>query len=220
VPLAIDAPPARGDLPGIDAVPPSPAIPGAADMPTSIFAASTVDDGDLDAVREAAEGFDLPVVTVARVGYRISENQVRYYDSGTAAAAARLATTIGGVARDFTGSAADPPPGTLEVYLAGEAAEAPPPPPVASAPAPVAPPPQSRTERLREGVMFHDGTEMTSADVVSSMRFHMRTAKPCMSWVKTLFHNASRNLHIDRLWPTSDSRMKWNARRSWKKKPR
>lgn len=153
VPLAIDAPPARGDLPGIDAVPPSPAIPGAADMPTSIFAASTVDDGDLDAVREAAEGFDLPVVTVARVGYRISENQVRYYDSGTAAAAARLAAAIGGVARDFTGSAADPPPGTLEVYLAGEAAEAPPPPPVASAPAPVAPPPQSRTERLREGVI-------------------------------------------------------------------
>jgi peptide/nickel transport system substrate-binding protein len=27
--------------------------------------------------------------------------------------------------------------------------------------------------KLREGVMFHDGTEMTSADVVSSVQFHM-----------------------------------------------
>ena len=25
---------------------------------------------------------------------------------------------------------------------------------------------------LREGVLFHDGTEMTAADVVSSMEFH------------------------------------------------
>lgn len=152
-PAAIDVPPARGVLPGIDAVPPSPVIPGAADMPTSIFAASTVDDGDLDAVREASEGFGLPVVTVARVGYRISENQVRYYDTGTGAAAARLAAAIGGVARDFTGSASDPPPGTLEVYLAGEAAEAPPPQPVASAPAPPARRPQGATERLRESVI-------------------------------------------------------------------
>jgi hypothetical protein len=64
---------------------------------------------------------------IARVSYSVSRTHVRYYHADDAANALRVAETMGGEARDFTGFSPKPRVGTLELYLAGssgaEAAE-------------------------------------------------------------------------------------------------
>lgn len=108
--------------PATDLEPPKPILPGAEGLSVSIFAASTVEDETVETTQGVVSFYDLPVRTVTRVGYRISQNQIRFYDASSAEAAARLAEEIGAISRDFTNSNANPPPGTLEVYLAGDAA--------------------------------------------------------------------------------------------------
>jgi len=129
--------------PATDLAPPKPILPGAEGLSVSIFAASTVEDEDVEAAQGIVDVYDLPVRTVTRVGYRISQNQVRFYDATSAEAAERLAAEIGAISRDFTNSNASPPPGTLEVYLAGDAAPS-------SAPVRRQP---SEAERLRNSVI-------------------------------------------------------------------
>lgn len=144
--------PAAGVIPRAEPGPPGPVIPGAEDMSVFVFAAATTDDAVVGTARRAAEGFNLPVRAVSRVNYAISRANVRFYDAASGAAANRLAAEIGAVSRDFTGSDLNPPPGTIEIYLAGEAAEAPPR-PTARATAPARRPQVSEAERRRDSVL-------------------------------------------------------------------
>ncbi|MDJ1007886.1 MAG: hypothetical protein QNJ13_08685 [Paracoccaceae bacterium] len=141
--LALTPAPETGAPPNADIVPPEAIIIGASALPVSVFAAESVEQSVVDEARGTAESLNLPVRAVSRVGYRISQNQVRYYDATSAAAAARLAEELGAVARDFTGSDFNPPPGTLEVYLAG----------VSLSPPPQRRPQVSAAERLRNNVL-------------------------------------------------------------------
>lgn len=146
--------PAADAAPPVDRVPPKPMIVGAEDMALWIFAAASADEDTIATAQTILEDYGLPLRAVTRVGYRISDNQVRFYDATTAAAAERLAKDIGAVARDFTGSNADPSPGTLEIYLAGEPTETELPRPVAR-PVETAQRPEQRSapERLLEGLL-------------------------------------------------------------------
>lgn len=56
----------------------------------------------------------------ARVGYKVSQSNVRFYHRQDAAKAAALAKDAGALLRDFTGSKSKTPTGVIELYLAGE----------------------------------------------------------------------------------------------------
>ncbi|WP_425091511.1 hypothetical protein [Tropicimonas sp. S265A] len=143
-PDALGVAPAAGALPAAGLSPPAPAIPGATSMAMAIFAAGTVVDDAIETTQTVVESYGLPVVAIRRVGYRISQNHVRYYDASTAAAASLLATKIGGIARDFTRSGVNPEPGTLEIYLAGSST---------AASRPARAPQPSAEDRLRNSVI-------------------------------------------------------------------
>jgi len=151
-PVTLARAPAAGVIPRAESGPPGPVIPGAEDMSVFVFAATTTDDPVIGIARRAAEDLNLPVRAVSRVNYTISQANVRFYDAASGAAANRLATEIGAVSRDFTGSDLNPAPGTLEIYLAGEAAEAPPR-PTARAAAPARQPRATEAERRRDSVL-------------------------------------------------------------------
>ena len=89
-----------------------------------IFAPTSVGEDVLASTRSVADRLNFSVEAVNRVAYRISRNQVRFYDADSAEAAARLAEEIGAVPRDFTTSDVNAAPGALEVYLAGRSAGA------------------------------------------------------------------------------------------------
>ncbi len=79
-----------------------------------------------------------------RVDFVISRSNVRYFHAEDSRAAARLAGEIGAQARDFTGYDPAPPPGTIEVWLAGRGGE------TAAAPAKNATPRPQQTSRDQE----------------------------------------------------------------------
>ena len=69
------------------------------------------------------EGFR--VQDTGSVSYRISATHVRHYHPSDGDGAARVAEAVGGASRDFTGFRPLPPPGTIEVWLAGNPRPAP-----------------------------------------------------------------------------------------------
>ncbi|MEL7027015.1 MAG: hypothetical protein AAGO57_07290 [Pseudomonadota bacterium] len=141
----------RQDLPAIDPVPPKPFIPGADLLSIWVFAPGAVADDKIAAVGSTLNKFDLAVERVSRVGFRISQDQVRFYDLASAEAAAKLAQKIGATARDFTSARGGPPVGRVEIYLAGESGVNPRPRPAARAP--VRRPQISDAERRRQNVL-------------------------------------------------------------------
>lgn len=143
--------PAAGVMPEVDPVPPRQMISGAEAKSVFVFAAATTGEDIVGSVQGVAESFNLPVRAISRVGYGISEDQVRFYDTPSAAAARRLAEEIGAALRDFTRSDLNPPDGTIEIYLAGEAADVPQPPSTASPPA--RRPQLSEAQKLRNTVL-------------------------------------------------------------------
>ncbi len=56
----------------------------------------------------------------ARVGFRVSQSNVRFYHRQDAAKAAALAKDAGALLRDFTGAKTKTPSGVVELYLAGD----------------------------------------------------------------------------------------------------
>jgi hypothetical protein len=83
-------------------------------------AASSQGDA-LAALRDA--GFD--AAAPGRVGVRISRTHVRHYHAADLALAEEVAAAVGGEARDFTDFRPLPPPGTIELWLAGAPRAAP-----------------------------------------------------------------------------------------------
>ncbi|MEM9707332.1 MAG: hypothetical protein AAF871_00950 [Pseudomonadota bacterium] len=109
-----------GLAPSLEVAPPSLVIQsdGAA-LQATLYAPSTLSEDDVAATAASISSTSIAVGSVQTVEFRVSQNQVRYFDIDSARAAERLADAIGAVARDFTGFDPSPPPGTLEIYLAG-----------------------------------------------------------------------------------------------------
>ncbi len=68
----------------------------------------------------AIESFGFSIGTAQTAGFRISENQVRFFHPEDINAAGALADAVGARVRDFTSFRPAPPPGTLEIYLNAE----------------------------------------------------------------------------------------------------
>jgi hypothetical protein len=99
-------------------------LPPGADIPATIRihlpnGSSQARFTTMAAVVQAA-GFD--DVRSARTPYSIRETQVRYFHPEDAAAAAIVADRTGAQIRDFTDYRPSPPPGSIEVWVAGRAA--------------------------------------------------------------------------------------------------
>ena len=148
VPLSLDT----STAPALEQTPvettPQPLTPEAIARPIWIFAPSSVGQDVINTSQSVAEQLNLSVQAVNRVGYRISQSQVRYYDRDSAEAAARLAAEIGAIPRDFTTSDVNAAPGTLEIYLAGRSTVA-----RAQTTAPRRAQPSNDLDRLRSSVI-------------------------------------------------------------------
>lgn len=147
----------RETAPGVDragdAPPPKSVTPEAIGTPIWIFASANVGEDVIETTQFAVESFDLSLQAVNRVNYRISRNQVRYYDLASAETAERLAAEIGAIPRDFTAADVNPPKGTLEIYLAGDAIVARSESSVSSPTVPVKKPQSSEVDSLRNSLI-------------------------------------------------------------------
>ncbi|NNJ66924.1 MAG: hypothetical protein HKP54_02695, partial [Boseongicola sp.] len=94
-----------------DVAAPSPIVTDGIERPLWIFAPGSVSDEVLETTRSTAENLNLSVQAINRVNFRISTNQVRYYDQASSAAAEQLAARLDAVPRDFTTSGIDAQPG-------------------------------------------------------------------------------------------------------------
>lgn len=86
----------------------------------SLFAPGSLAGGEVEAMvaRLSGAGFDLS--DPSRVGFSISQSNIRYYHAQDAEVAAAVAEASGALLRDFTGSGSSAPPGTIELWLAGD----------------------------------------------------------------------------------------------------
>ena len=123
-PEADPAPPVpKQQTPAIDAEWPPPDKPIqsiSADIslfiPTRVPEAATIEAIEILTQRKSGG------IETARVNYTVRQTQVRFYHPADADNAAKAAEALGGVSRDFTGSASKTQPGRIEIYLAGSGA--------------------------------------------------------------------------------------------------
>ncbi|WP_170324440.1 hypothetical protein [Ruegeria arenilitoris] len=107
------------------------ALPSAAAEPTEtstgaggaafrLYAPNKLPQGAVDSVVAELTTTGHELSGAARVGYRVSESNVRFYHRQDAAKAAALAKDAGALLRDFTGARTKTPSGVVELYLAGD----------------------------------------------------------------------------------------------------
>ncbi|WP_170428258.1 hypothetical protein [Ruegeria arenilitoris] len=107
------------------------ALPGAAVEPTEtstgaggaafrLYAPNKLPQGAVDSVVASLTTTGHELSGAARVGYRVSQSNVRFYHRQDAAKAAALAKDAGALLRDFTGARTKTPSGVVELYLAGD----------------------------------------------------------------------------------------------------
>ena len=78
-----------------------------------------VPQSDAEAAVSAAATLGIPVDQTRRASVSISRTNIRYFHAEDAEAATRLASALGGIARDFTNFNPPPSVGTIEVWLEG-----------------------------------------------------------------------------------------------------
>lgn len=121
-----DAPLPTQALPAVFSAPEAPAAKAPAASlfpgPVVVNAPVSVADADLAEAVDRLGAAGVPVGDPSRVGFTVSESNVRYFHAADAEAAAAIADTLGARLRDFTSFAPAPPAGTIEVWLAGNGA--------------------------------------------------------------------------------------------------
>ena len=85
-----------------------------------LFAPASVSDKAVQSVVAGLQTTGHEVSGTARVGFGISQSNVRYYHPQDAEKAAALAKDAGALLRDFTGSRSKTPNGIVELWLAGK----------------------------------------------------------------------------------------------------
>lgn len=106
-------------LPGDDVQPPV-ASSGAEGAEFRLYAPNTLPQDAVDSVVADLTGTGHELNATARVGFRVSQSNVRFYHRQDAAKAADLAEDAGALLRDFTGANTKTPRGVVELYLAGK----------------------------------------------------------------------------------------------------
>ncbi|WP_170330811.1 hypothetical protein [Ruegeria arenilitoris] len=85
-----------------------------------LYAPNRLSDDDVDTVVADLTTTGHELSGTARVGFRVSQSNVRFYHRQDAAKAAALAEDAGALLRDFTGSKSKTPSGVVELWLAGK----------------------------------------------------------------------------------------------------
>jgi hypothetical protein len=85
-----------------------------------LFAPGSVPGAEVEAMVERLSGSGFDLSDPSRVGFTISQSNIRYYHAQDAEVAAAVAQASGALLRDFTGSGSSAPPGTIELWLAGD----------------------------------------------------------------------------------------------------
>ncbi len=106
-------------LPGEDAKPSNPSASGGG-ASFRLYAPNKIPNDAVDSFVAELTTTGHELSGTARVGYKVSQSNVRFYHSQDAAKAAALAKDAGALLRDFTGSKSKTPTGVIELYLAGE----------------------------------------------------------------------------------------------------
>ncbi|NNK68449.1 MAG: hypothetical protein HKO95_17125, partial [Rhodobacteraceae bacterium] len=96
-------------------------LPGAENAVIHIHAPATVNAEVVNGVAATLTEAGFTVNPPNRVNFAIGSDQIRYYHVEDAVLAARLASAIDAVARDFTNFSPAPAIGTLEIWIAGNA---------------------------------------------------------------------------------------------------
>ncbi|SFC23717.1 hypothetical protein [Tropicimonas isoalkanivorans] len=115
-----------------------------------LFAPGGVAEATVGALTAELNAVGYELRSSARVGFSISQSNVRYYHTQDAALAAALAEDTGALLRDFTSKGASVPPGTVELWLAGESGGAAPAKPKPAASQAVARQPTVRQPTVRQ----------------------------------------------------------------------
>ncbi|WP_347312278.1 hypothetical protein [Defluviimonas sp. SAOS-178_SWC] len=121
---------AAGDVPlsaqSLPAAYSAPDLPGTTASAATLFAGpvilhapESVADAALTEIVSQLGAAGVPVGEPTRVGFTVSESNVRYFHFADAEAATAIAEAIGARLRDFTSFDPSPPTGTIEVWLAG-----------------------------------------------------------------------------------------------------
>lgn len=158
---ALPRPPTGVSAPSVESLPSLtvdvavPTIAGAETLAVRIFAAATAEQSEVDAIQGELLLAGVSSISISRVNYRISADHLRFYDSGTGSPAISLGGRIDVDVRDFTQANVSPPPGTVEVYVAGEATPPASPPVAAQAQPTLRSPPTvlSREQQLRNSIL-------------------------------------------------------------------
>jgi hypothetical protein len=139
VPEAAELPPLPVLAPATSPLPRrSPTIPAVPPPPLAIvkmMAPSRLTGDEVAAQAESLRAAGYELGDPNRVNFTVSATHVRYYAASDREAAITLADTVGGEARDFTGTANGTPEGTLELWVKGSSAKAATPKVAASKPA-------------------------------------------------------------------------------------
>ncbi|WP_171230858.1 hypothetical protein [Ruegeria sp. HKCCA6707] len=114
-PLVRPEPVENSDVPDEAA---TPALENRADF--RLFAPNRLSEGTVQAVVSELEATGHQLSGTARVGFGITQTNVRFYHPEDAEKAKALAEDAGALLRDFTGSRAKTPNGVVELWLAGE----------------------------------------------------------------------------------------------------
>ncbi len=122
--LTGDAPLSAQPLPAAYPAPEAPVADAPATTlfpgPVVLHAPKSVADAELAEAVDRLGAAGVPVRDPSRVGFTVSESNVRYFHAADAEAAAAIADTLDARLRDFTSFAPAPPEGTIEIWLAGK----------------------------------------------------------------------------------------------------
>ena len=98
----------------------APADPAPSVTAFRIYAPSNVPQGVVDSIVANLTTTGHELSAQARVGFGISQSNVRYYHPQDAEQAAALARDAGALLRDFTGASTKTPSGIIELWVAGD----------------------------------------------------------------------------------------------------
>ena len=111
----------RDPLPKLDLTTPHPIVPGGKDVVVRVYATPQASRSSVANLAASIRALRLEPVGGKRLAFGISYSQVRFFDAPSEAPARFLADKLGAQVRDLTASGLRHAPGTLEVYVAGNA---------------------------------------------------------------------------------------------------
>ncbi len=111
----------RDPLPKLDLTTPHPIVPGGKDVMVRVYATPQASRRSVANLAASIRALRLEPVEIDQLAFGISYSQVRFFDASSEAPARFLADKLGARLKDLRDSGLRHAPGTLEIYVAGNA---------------------------------------------------------------------------------------------------